>query len=73
MVGMDLKEVQKQGRDERMQEDIGKQYTADVGAVFLRTLISALFHYFFRSILTWNEVLQKHFLSYTFISFLGEF
>ena len=49
-VGMELKKVQKQGRDERTQEDYptsAKIHTR-CRVVFLRSFISALFLYFFR-------------------------
>ena len=46
---MELKKVQKQGRDERMQEDYPTfaVYFCRCRVVFLRSFISALFLYFF--------------------------
>ena len=49
-LGMELKKVQKQGRDERTQEDYptsAKIHTR-CRVVFLRSFISALFLYFFQ-------------------------
>ena len=49
-LGKELKKVQKQGRDERTQEDYptsAKIHTR-CRVVFLRSLISALFLYFFQ-------------------------
>ena len=47
---MELKKVQKQGRDERMQEDYPTSgvYFCRCRVVFLRSFISALFLYFFQ-------------------------
>ena len=62
-VGMELKKVPKQGRDERTQEDYpasAKIHTR-CSVVFLRSFISAFFYTFFSSIPTWNQVLQKLF------------
>ena len=49
-VGMELKKVQKQGRDERMQEDYltSAKKNTRCRVVFLRSFISALFLYFFQ-------------------------
>ena len=60
---MELKKVQKQGRDEKTQEDYRTSavYFCRCRVVFLRSFISALFLYFFSSIPTWNQVLQKRF------------
>ena len=47
---MELKKVQKQGRDERTQEDYPTSgvYFCRCRVVFLRSFISALFLYFFQ-------------------------
>ena len=69
--GMDLKEVQKEGKDERTQEDYptSAKIHSRCRVVFLRSFIFALFLSFFRSIPTLNEVLQKLFAN--FCSFCG--
>ena len=58
---MKLKKVQKQGTDERTQEDYPTSavYFCRCRVVFLRSFISALFLYLFSSIPTWNEVSWK--------------
>ena len=73
-VGMELKKVQKQGRDESTQEDYPTTAKIHIRSrvTFLRSFISALFLYFFNSIPTWNQVLQKLF-SPSFCSFFGGF
>ena len=62
-LGMGLKKVQKQGRDERMQGDypISALYFCRCQVVFLRSFISALFLYFSQPhyIPNWNKVLQN--------------
>ena len=49
-LGMELKKVQKQGRDERTQEDYptSSKIHSRCRVVFLRPFISALFLYFFQ-------------------------
>ena len=58
-VGMDLEKVHKQGRDVRTQEDYltSAKIHSRCSVVFLCSSISWTS---FRSIPTWNEVLQKH-------------
>ena len=62
-VGMDLKNGQKQGMDERMQEyyPTCAKIHSRCRVAFWRFSFHALFVYFFRSIPTWNKVLQKPF------------
>ena len=49
-LGMELKKVQKQGRDERTQEDYptSAKVHSKCRVVFLRSFISTLFLYFFQ-------------------------
>ena len=73
-VGMDLKKVQKQGRDERTQEDYPKSavYFCRCRVVFLRSFISTLFLYFFQLHLYLKSSFTETFFP-SFCSFFGGF